>query len=229
MRDARVTDIVLAGAAGGLVYWAFTILRGGQPAADVAQFAPATWFWVSLLLTCIVGAGAAFLMVYFVAATNVKERMKAIGFAVACGLCWEPALSGEIDQFTRTYGDQAAQATVAEAQQLSGPSASSTTPDQTAAVAVDLVTGAPNVQNPILKQQVADATSALVNKIDSAPSSDAKTMAWKKVASAAAGARNSQLLARSVKSLEDIADSNQPEASQARAALNSLHAQLGIK
>jgi hypothetical protein len=229
MRDARVTDIVLAGAAGGLIYWAFTILRGGQPAGDVAQFAPATWFWVSLLLTCIVGAGAAFLMVYFVAATDVKERMKAIGFAVACGLCWEPALGGVIDQFTRTYADQAAQATVTEAQQLSSASASPATPDQTAAMAVNLVTNAPNVQNPILKQQVTDETTALVNKIDSAPSSDAKALAWKNVAAAAAAAKNSQLLARSVKSLEDMANSKEPQASQARAALNSLHAQLGIK
>jgi len=134
-----------------------------------------------------------------------------------------------LNEVQKQYHRSQQQANVIEAQQQTSASASPATPDQTAAMAVNLVTNAPNVQNPILKQQVADETTALVNKIDSAPSSDAKALAWKNVAAAAAAAKNSQLLARSVKSLEDMANSKEPQASQARAALNSLHSQLGIK
>src|SRR5437867_1646786 len=92
VKETSIRDILLSGGGGGIAYWAYTLLRGGQPAGELAQFGRATWLWVSLVLVIVVGAVAALIMVSF-ANTNFRDRMRAVSFAVVCGLCWEPVLT----------------------------------------------------------------------------------------------------------------------------------------
>src|SRR5262245_20959821 len=175
MKEANIKDILVGGGGGGVSYWAYTLLRGGQPAGELAQFDRATWLWVSLVLTIVVGAVAAFLMVFFVASTNTKDRMRAVGFAVACGLCWEPVLAGVSDRFTREYHDTQAERTIAQAEQLAPTPQASPPPAQAAEVAADLVKNASVVQNPILKAQVTDHAEKLLQTIERAPDAAVKT------------------------------------------------------
>jgi hypothetical protein len=224
MKDATMKDILLAGSAGGVAFWAYTLLRGGQPAAEVAQFAPEVWLWVSLALVVIVGAAAAFLMVYFIAATNTKERMRAVGFAVACGLCWDPVLAGVKESFTREYADRDAAKVVAEARTLTKPA-----PEQAASVAAKLVESAPQVQNPILQKQVREQADRLLQTIDATADQAARTQALQTVGVAAAQAQESVTLAKTMKSLETIADTQPQHAPNARDALRNIDARIATR
>ena len=224
MKDASMKDILLAGAGGGIAFWAYTLLRGGQPAAEKSPFEPAIWLWVSLALMVIVGAAAAFLMVYFVAATNTKERMRAVGFAVACGLCWEPVMSGVADRFAEQYVDREAAGTVAEAESLTKP-----TPQQAASVAVELVQTAPAVQNPILKEDVRQQTERLIDTVETTPDPAARTRALQNIGEAAAASGEPVALALTIKSLEMIADTQPQHASQAREALRAIDAKAAAR
>jgi|RhiMethySRZTD1v2_1073278.scaffolds.fasta_scaffold29684_1 hypothetical protein len=224
MKDATMKDILLAGSAGGVAFWAYTLLRGGQPAAEVAQFTPEVWLWVSLALVVIVGAAAAFLMVYFIAATNTKERMRAVGFAVACGLCWDPVLAGVKESFTREYADRDAAKVVAEARTLTKPA-----PEQAASVAAKLVESAPQVQNPILQKQVREQADRLLQTIDATADQAARTQALQTVGVAAAQAQESVTLAKTMKSLEMIADTQPQHAPNARDALRNIDARIATR
>jgi hypothetical protein len=224
MKDATIKDILLAGSAGGVAFWAYTLLRGGQPAAEVAQFTPEVWLWVSLALVVIVGAAAAFLMVYFIAATNTKERMRAVGFAVACGLCWDPVLAGVKESFTREYADRDAAKVVAEARTLTKPA-----PEQAASVAAKLVESAPQVQNPILQKQVREQADRLLQTIDATADQAARTQALQTVGVAAAQAQESVTLAKTMKSLEMIADTQPQHAPNARDALRNIDARIATR
>jgi hypothetical protein len=224
MTDATMKEILLAGGGGGIAFWAYTLLRGGQPAAEAARFGPEIWLWVSLVLMVILGAVAAFLMVYFIAATDTKERRKAIGFAVACGLCWEPVVAGITDNFTRQYADRQAANTVAQAQALTAPA-----PAQAANVAAELVRTAPEVQNPILREQVREEAERLVQTIDATPDPAARTQALRTVGEAAAQAGEPAALARSIKSLEAIAVTQPEHAPEAREALRSIDARAASR
>src|SRR4030095_7205585 len=224
MKDATMKDTLLAGSAGGVAFWAYTLLRGGQPAAEVAQFTPEVWLWVSLALVVIVGAAAAFLMVYFIAATNTKERMRAVGFAVACGLCWDPVLAGVKESFTREYADRDAAKVVAEARTLTKPA-----PEQAASVAAKLVESAPQVQNPILQKQVREQADRLLQTIDATADQAARTQALQTVGVAAAQAQESVTLAKTMKSLEMIADTQPQHAPNARDALRNIDARIATR
>jgi hypothetical protein len=224
MKDASMKEILLAGAGGGIAFWAYTLFRGGQPAAEKAQFAPETWLWVSLGLMVILGAAAAFVMVYFVAATNTKERMRAVGFAVACGLCWEPVLAGVTDSFARQYVDREVTSKVAQAESLTTP-----TPQQAASVAVELVQAAPAVQNPILKEDARQQTERLIQKVEATPDSAARTQALQNIGEAAAASGESVARARTIKSLETIAETQPQHASQAREAIRAIDAKAASR
>ena len=228
MREASIIDVVLAGGSGGITYWAYTLLRGGQPAGELAQFDRLTWLWVSLPLTIVVGAAAAFLMVYFIAATNTKERMRAVGFAVACGLCWEPVLAGAIERFTQQYTDTQAEKNVAAAQQIT-PISTGTSASAAANVAADLVKNEPTVQNRVLKTEVQEQTNKLLQTIENTPDPDAKAEALQKVGVAAADAGSAVVLTQTVKSLENIADTEPQHAQRAREALNMINARVAAR
>lgn len=222
MKEATIRDILGAGSGGGIAYWAYTVFRGGQPAGEVAQVRPEIWLWVSLVLVVILGAAAAFLMVYFVAATNTKDRMRAVGFAVACGLCWEPVLAGVADRFTREFTDRETAQTLADVRSLEAPAAT-----QAADVAAELVRNSAAVQNPVLKTEVREQTEKLVETISATSDVAVKTDALRTVGEAAAQARNPAVLAQTMKALEVIADNEPPnQALRAREALKAIDARV---
>jgi hypothetical protein len=217
MQEATMKHILLGGGGGGILYWAYAVFRGGQPAAEVAVMPPEQWLWVSLVLVIVLGAGAAFLMVYFLAATNTKEFKKAVGFAVACGLCWEPVLAGVSDRLTGAYVDNEAARSVAEARGLTAASASAA-----ADTAASLVRTSSAIRNPILKESVRSETSRLVQMIQDDPDPIAKTTALQAVGEAAAEAGQPEVFAQTIRSLEAIAASEPQLAPRAHEAIGAI-------
>jgi hypothetical protein len=75
-----------AGAFGGLVSWAYTILAG------------TTTFQVSyalaVVLCVILGIAAAFIAVYLLTPTDTSQTRKLMAYAILCGFMWKPVLDG---------------------------------------------------------------------------------------------------------------------------------------
>lgn len=204
MRQVSIGHILLAGAGGGVIQWAWLLLHGGLPAGEVALFEPAIWLWVSLVLTAVVGGGAALLMQYL-AATEKKERARAIAFAVMCGFCWEPALSGLASSFTTQFTDREAQNLVVAAQEVSADSEDVSDSSGASMLAERLLDIEPHVQNPLLKQRVSQQTEVLLNAVERDEDPWARAEALERIGLAAAGAGQTAIVARTAVSLRDIA------------------------
>lgn len=204
MRQASIVHILLAGAGGGVIQWAWLLLHGGLPAGEVALFEPAIWLWVSLGLTAVVGGGSALLM-QFLAATEKKERARAIAFAVMCGFCWEPALSGLASSFTTQFTDREAQDLVVAAQEVSADSEDVSDPGGASLLAERLLDIAPHVQNPLLRQRVSQQTEVLLNVVERDEDPWARAQALERIGLAAAGAGQPAIVARTAVSLRDVA------------------------
>jgi hypothetical protein len=76
--------IVAFGAVGGAVGLVWSLTLGNKPAVD-------TFPW-GIPAYLILGATAAFLGVYMIAKTDLRNVPHAFGFALACGISWAPVL-----------------------------------------------------------------------------------------------------------------------------------------
>jgi hypothetical protein len=221
MRQVSIAHILLAGAGGGVIQWAWLLLHGGLPAGEVALFEPAIWLWVSLVLTAVVGSGAALLM-QLLAATEKKERARAIAFAVMCGFCWEPALSGLASSFATRYTDREAQNLVAAAQEVSADSEDVSDSSRASMLAERFLDIAPQVQNPLLRQRVSQQTDLLLKGIEQDQDPSAKTEALERIGIAAAGAGQTAILVRTAGSLRDIAAAHPDYSERVDKALTAI-------
>ncbi|MFL6245788.1 MAG: hypothetical protein ACJ74H_07165 [Thermoanaerobaculia bacterium] len=96
-------DVILtlgAGAGGGVVSWAFTLMNDGKFIVND---------WAALPLCIILGIAAALVAVYVITPTDVTKTGKLIGFAVFCGFLWKPVLDAARVVFSEHV--QAAQTT----------------------------------------------------------------------------------------------------------------------
>ena len=75
--------VVGAGAGGGLVSWAFTIMTGASFGLDI---------WSALPMCVILGAAAAVVAVYVITPTDTSKTGRLVGYAVLCGFLWKPVL-----------------------------------------------------------------------------------------------------------------------------------------
>lgn len=72
-----------AGAGGGLVSWAFTIMTGATFGLGM---------FPALLMCVILGTAAAVIAVYVITPTDTSKTGRLIGYALLCGFLWKPVL-----------------------------------------------------------------------------------------------------------------------------------------
>src|SRR5258708_3285247 len=164
---ARMGQVITAGSSGGEVLWGLSLMHGGLPVAEHAPFPGEQWRWISLLLSAFLGAAAAFVSVYWLANTDTTKKTQCLGFAVICGLMWEPVLTGAGQRFTTGFADLEATEAVRQANQLTGAvnTGPALQPQAAADVAVKLVEAGPNIQNPGLKVDAKHQTERILNAL----------------------------------------------------------------
>ena len=221
MNEASIQNMSIAGAGGGVIFWAWSLLHGGLPGGDVAPFPPQEWLWISLVLTAIVGAGAALVM-QVVAATERTQKYRAIVFAVLCGFCWEPALSGVLSSFTMGYADREAQHLVEEAQAIPVDPEGAVDSSRASALAMRLLEISPQLQNPILKEQISQQTEQLFNVVEQDVDPTTRAEGLERMGIAAAEAGQTAFVARTATSLRELAATHPDSSARVQSALTVI-------
>lgn len=189
-RDLRF--VLAAGAGGGLLSWAFTIVT------ENATFGLS--IWAALPLCVILGAGAAVVAVYVITPTDTSKTAQLIGYAVLCGFLWKPVLDAG-----RLLVNQHIEATQRSAALETHLNAIKTAPTPAAAVAkandaadgaVELLHTSKRVDNPALQQRVTTQATTAVNAIAETSTADptAATTSLAKIKKAAETSGNVELV-----------------------------------
>jgi len=112
-KDVKI--VIVAGAGGGLVSWAYTIIAG-------ATFGLSNL--TALPLCIILGTAAALVAVYVITPTDVRKTGQLIGYAVLCGFLWKPVLdAGRIVINQRIEAGRTAEQLKTQLDQLKGTEA----------------------------------------------------------------------------------------------------------
>lgn len=161
-----VLFVIGAGAGGGVVSWAFTLMTGGT--FGISSIA-------ALPLCTILGIAAALVAVYVITPTDVTKTGKLIGFAVFCGFLWKPVLDAarvvlnEHIQVAQTTSEVKKQ--VSELRSASAPAATASAEigakaQDTATEVAELLRSSETLNNvkvdEAAKSQAAEAVSAIV-------------------------------------------------------------------
>jgi len=157
-RDVKI--VIGAGAGGGLVSWAFTIMTGASFGLDK---------WSALPLCVVLGMGAALAGVYVITPTDVKQTGRLIGFAVLCGFLWKPVFdSGRAVITEKIQADQTSadlKSHVSELKRATTPPQIATSSHITADNASELLRTADRIDSPDLQKQAASQATDAVNAI----------------------------------------------------------------
>lgn len=161
--------VLAAGAGGGLLSWAFTIVT------ENATFGLS--IWEALPLCVILGMGAAVVAVYVITPTDTSKTAQLIGYAVLCGFLWKPVLDAGrvlVNQHIEAAQRSATLATHVDAIKTAlTPAAAVAKANDAADGAVELIHTATRVDNPALQQRVTTQATAAVNAIAETSTADA--------------------------------------------------------
>ncbi|HEV2720393.1 MAG TPA: hypothetical protein VG323_10280 [Thermoanaerobaculia bacterium] len=160
--------VIGAGAGGGLVSWAFTLMTG-------ATFGLNTW--EALPLCLVLGMGSALAAVYVITPTDVSQTARLIGYAVLCGFLWKPVLdAGRIVITEKIHADQTSADLKARVSELNSATAQ---PQVAAPAAADnaseLLRTAHKIDNPDLRDKAATQATDAVNAIAATSTADPAT------------------------------------------------------
>lgn len=231
-KPATVLETLFAGTAGGGVFWALSVARGGLPAGELAPLPVAQWRWMSLGLSAFLGAAAAFVAVYWLANTDTSKRLQCLAFALVCGAMWDPVFTGARQRLTQGFSDSEAVKAVKAAGQVSSttPTGASASASAAADVAVQLVRSMTTIQNPELKDEAKQSTKQLLDTLanqaatqpDAPAGVENATAGLERVGLAAANAKATQWAAVAVEHLDEIARTDGPHSIQASAAIKRI-------
>lgn len=205
----EVKIVIFAGAGGGIVSWAFTIITGATFGLNK---------WEALPLCIILGAASALFAVYIITPTDVKKTAKLIAFSVLCGFLWKPVLDAgrlvitqrlEVNQTTARVQSEVAQLKTAP------PAAIPAKVHDTADAAAELLRAADRVGSPDLVQGAADQATVAADVIVQTSTADprAATFALQEIKIAAAESKNAEvetLVAQRIKAVETMVKAGPP-------------------
>lgn len=186
----EITAVLVAGAIGGFASWVYG-LSVGEPVAG--------GFW-AIPRTLFMGAFAAWIGVYFIAATDMTKFVHALAFAAACGLAWKPVCDA---------GSALVQQTVQQAQNNAAEEAGT----NLVALADSLATTPPNqVANKL--DEVNDAATLALNALPQVSSPKTRLSVETKVNAALrmvsqAAPKDAQKAAEVIQSVGETAAQNQ--------------------
>jgi hypothetical protein len=182
-----------AGAGGGLVSWAFTIMTG-------ATFGLGPW--LALPMCVILGTAAALIAVYVITPTDTSKTGRLIGYAVLCGFLWKPVLdAGRVLISQRIEAAQTAASVKKSVDELK----TATPQTSTAAVgekahdvadqAAELLRSSDRLDNPRLEKQATERATAAVDAIALTSTADpeAAKLALTEIRKAAEDSNNGEL------------------------------------
>jgi len=181
-----------AGAGGGLVSWAFTIMTGATFGLDV---------WLALPMCIILGTAAALLAVYVITPTDTSKTGRLIGYAMLCGFLWKPVLDGGRAIITqRIEAEHHVDAVKQQVAELKGsaPTAPGNVGEKAHDVgdsAAELIRSSDRLSNPILEKQASEHATEAVNAIAQTSTADpeAAKLALTEIKKAAEESNNDQL------------------------------------
>lgn len=200
---AKTSQVLVAGAAGGFLYWAWRLLIGGLPVGELAVLPARQWLWACLPLMLALGAGAAYVAVYWFAHTDTSDRNQCLAFAVVCGLCWEPVITGSFQRFVTQFNDAGTARNLEQVRSIATQPAAQ--PEQIAAAAEPLVRGLSATQNPVLRQEATAAVLDAVRKLPASQDPKASAAALTRLGTAAAQAGQAEILSATLSSLGTLA------------------------
>jgi hypothetical protein len=148
-----------AGAGGGLVSWAFTIMTGATLGLNV---------WTALPLCVILGTAAALVAIYVVTPTDTSKTGRLIGFALLCGFLWKPVLdAGRVLITQRVEAAQAATDVRSEVSELraAAPPAVAAQAQETAESAAELLRSSDQLGNVKVEKEATTRATEAVNVI----------------------------------------------------------------
>jgi hypothetical protein len=188
-QDVKI--VIGAGAGGGLVSWAYTIITG-------ATFGLSNW--TALPLCIILGTAAAIVAVYVITPTDVTKTGQLIGYAVLCGFLWKPVLdAGRIVINQRIETGRTAEQLKEQVNELkttaAAPAAVGENANEAAGHAAELLRTSEQLGNPNLEKQAATQATETVDVIADKASVNpaAATLALSEIKMAAEDSGNSDV------------------------------------
>lgn len=199
-KDVKI--VLVSGAGGGLVSWAYTILTGATFGLDN---------WTALPLCLILGTAAAIVAVYVITPTDVTKTNRLIGYAVLCGFLWKPVLdAGNIVINERIQAGKTGTELHRQVEQLKAstrPAAVGEKANETASQAAQLLRAGDRLGNPNLQEQAstqaAEAVEAIADQAHANPGAAAQAL--NEIRSAAEVSDNRDLIRLTTVKIEGIA------------------------
>lgn len=194
--------VIGAGAGGGLVSWAFTIITGAGFGLNI---------WAALPLCIILGAAAALAAVYVITPTDVTQTGRLIGYALLCGFLWKPVLdAGRLIVSQHVEANEASEQLKSNVDQLKSSSAAPAEvgekANQAATHAAKLLRTTDRLNNQKLEEQASTQATEAVKVIadKAAVNPAAATQALTQIKTAAEDSNNAVVVKAAVQNLELI-------------------------